>query len=426
MKISVIIPIYNSKKYIKKCLESVLSQTIIEEVEIICIDDGSTDDSVEILHNYTKKYNNVRTFSQKNAGPGIARNYGIINAAGDYIAFMDSDDYYPSDNVLEVLYNAATSKNVLICGGSMKFYDVEGELELTNGYYKGCSFNSDQMMDYMDYQWIVGFGRFIYSKNLLVNNNIFFPNYKLFEDPPFMAKALSKANKFYAIEKDVYRYRKFHKESGYKYTRKMVCDFLQGILEILRISNEYSYEKLHESIMEWVDGMLSVYICKYLAMGDQEVEKLLLQINSTYDESVCKTGENPLSKHINIAFLKECYANSIIEKKKFDKTIQEYDNIILFGAGRVGQEVCRYLKMEQNIIPICYAISSQTKGRFVDAIPVKSIVDLTEYQKAALVIITIANKHQDDVKEMLSKLKFEHTYELDDMMFAQITPDADS
>ncbi len=94
MIISIIIPVYNKEKYLKKCLKSLIKQDLVsDEYEIICIDDGSTDGSLNILNDYANKYNNITVISQDNHGVSAARNVGIKKASGDYITFVDPDDF---------------------------------------------------------------------------------------------------------------------------------------------------------------------------------------------------------------------------------------------------------------------------------------------------------------------------------------------
>ena len=95
-KVSVIIPVYNSSEYIRHCLDSLLAQTL-EDIEIICVDDGSTDDSLSILEEYSRKDQRIRVLTQENAGAGAARNHGLREARGKYLSFLDSDDYFEPD-----------------------------------------------------------------------------------------------------------------------------------------------------------------------------------------------------------------------------------------------------------------------------------------------------------------------------------------
>ncbi|MEI0566106.1 glycosyltransferase family 2 protein [Brachyspira pulli] len=107
--VSIIIPVYNVSKYLRACLDSVINQTY-KDLEIICINDGSTDDSLEILKEYSNKDNRIIIIDKKNAGVSAARNDGIEKSSGEYLFFMDSDDYIDND-FIEVFYNNAKKNN---------------------------------------------------------------------------------------------------------------------------------------------------------------------------------------------------------------------------------------------------------------------------------------------------------------------------
>lgn len=109
-KVSVVVPVYNAEKYLKECLDSLVNQTL-KDIEIICVNDGSTDNSLEILNEYANKNHRVRVIDQKNQGACIARNKGLSVALGEYIAFVDSDDYLELD-AYEQAYKEAKSKNL--------------------------------------------------------------------------------------------------------------------------------------------------------------------------------------------------------------------------------------------------------------------------------------------------------------------------
>ena len=113
--ISIIVPIYNSENYIKKCLDSILAQTY-SNLEVILIDDGSTDNSYNICKDYQKKDNRIVLLQQKNAGVSRARNHGLEVAKGEYIGFVDSDDYIEPE-MYEILLNSIIESNskIAIC-----------------------------------------------------------------------------------------------------------------------------------------------------------------------------------------------------------------------------------------------------------------------------------------------------------------------
>lgn len=124
VKVSIIVPVYNTEKYISDCLDTLENQTL-NEIEIICVNDGSTDNSLQILKDHQQKDSRVKIIDQKNGGVCSARNQGIKNAQGTYIAFVDSDDLIPS-YAYEKAYNSAVKYNVNVVGlNIMTFKDGE-------------------------------------------------------------------------------------------------------------------------------------------------------------------------------------------------------------------------------------------------------------------------------------------------------------
>ena len=241
--VSVIIPIYNVEKYLKECLDSVINQTL-KDIEIICINDGSTDNSLKILREYSQNDSRIQLIDKKNEGVGKARNIGIKSAAGEFVCFIDPDDIYPSRDILETLYNLATENNVVICGGEFShFRDKNHKFEQVFGdTYLGYLFPKSGIIKYADYQFDYGFHRFIYNRNFLIENNIFYPEYKRFQDPPFFVKAMIKADKFYGLNKITYGYR--HRYKKISWDTKKVNDLLLGLLDNFEFAQKNELQKL--------------------------------------------------------------------------------------------------------------------------------------------------------------------------------------
>lgn len=129
MKISVIIPVYNAEKYLKRCLESLINSLVDElEVEIILVNDGSSDTSLDICRDFKTKYDYIKIFDQENKGPSAARNLGLQNATGDWIVFVDSDDYVEK-NYFEVINNNLSQEIDVLVFSYWKIVD-----ELRNSY----------------------------------------------------------------------------------------------------------------------------------------------------------------------------------------------------------------------------------------------------------------------------------------------------
>ena len=207
MKVSVVIPVYNQRPYLAECLDSVLSQTL-RDIEIICIDDGSTDGSGRMLDEYAAHDLRLRVVHQKNAGVGRARNRGIDEATGDFVAFMDPDDLYPDARTLEDMYVAAVANGAKVCGGSfMEFLPNGAERTRYDGLMAGMSFEKDGFVNYSDWQFDYGYVRFLYARKVLLEGGIRFPRYVRYQDPPFFVRAMAAAKTFYALRRVTYRCR---------------------------------------------------------------------------------------------------------------------------------------------------------------------------------------------------------------------------
>ncbi len=128
IKVSIVVPVYNVEKYIGRCLESLIHQTL-QEIEIIIVNDGSTDSSLKICNKYAERDNRIRVFSKQNEGLGLTRNYGIRKAKGEYIAFLDSDDYIDVD-FYEKMYTIVKEKNVESCFAEIKQVDNNGNIRI--------------------------------------------------------------------------------------------------------------------------------------------------------------------------------------------------------------------------------------------------------------------------------------------------------
>ena len=264
IKISIIIPVYNAEKFIGECLESVLSQSL-REIEVVCVDDGSTDRSADIIAKYARNDSRIKLVHQENSGSGSARNNAILNhAVGEFIAFMDSDDWYPESNNLEILYNKAKNNNVKISGGSFVRYYADGRIESEfKGVYKAYKFDQEGIIHYKDYQFDYGYHRFIYNLEMLKNNNIVFPDYRRFQDPPFFVKAMIASESFYALTIPVYAYRKGHQTISWD--EQKLVGLIQGLQEDLVLSRVKKLSNLHGMTVMRLEEEFSKLFTKYLS-----------------------------------------------------------------------------------------------------------------------------------------------------------------
>lgn len=247
MKVSIIVPVYNVKKWLPACLDSILSQTL-SDFEVLCVDDGSTDGSAEVLEEYRLRDHRIKVFHQENAGAGPARNHGLDEATGAYVVFMDPDDYYPSDDVLEKLYNAVSNNECLIAGGRLRqFFDNGGGK--IRSWIAGDPFPRSGMVSYHEYQSAYWYYCYIYSRELIERNHLRFPSYRRFQDPPFFIRAMLAAHDFFAMEDVVYCWRTSHHQIDWEANDcRLLREHLSGALEVLRLAEENGLDRMFYKI----------------------------------------------------------------------------------------------------------------------------------------------------------------------------------
>lgn len=226
MKISVIIPVYNSSTYLRKCLDSVVNQTL-KNIEIIVINDGSTDDSKNIIEEYSCKYKNIVFIDQENKGIGKTRNIGIKKATGEYITFVDSDDYI-KENMLEEYYKYARKHNFdLVIGSYIKKINNKEIIFENNKFKTGNVKTTPQILYLIEYgPWAK-----LYKHEMLIKNNIYFDEKRKYEDMPFVSKALLKSKLIGQITEPYYYYI-IHNNSETTTMDKRVFDILDILKEI--------------------------------------------------------------------------------------------------------------------------------------------------------------------------------------------------
>lgn len=195
VKISVIIPVYNIEKYLKKCVDSVLHQSF-EDYEIILINDGSTDNSFEIVNDYAKQYpDKVIAYSKENGGLSSARNYALDRATGEYITFLDSDDYLDSD-YLERLYTAAKENDSdMVCSGQKKV-DADGHTLAVLSY--PIDKNPECILRRLNIS-----GK-LYRREYIEKHHMRFADGKIYEDDPFNLVMLFLAKNFVILHYEGY------------------------------------------------------------------------------------------------------------------------------------------------------------------------------------------------------------------------------
>lgn len=354
VQISVIIPVYNMEKYLIRCIESIENQTQ-KNIEIIFIDDGSTDNTFSILQEYEKKYNNILIMQQQHTAAGVARNKGIRKAKGKYVAFMDADDFYPDKEILQKLFEISEEKDALICGGSFSSL-VEGrEIKSFSGYREGLSFEKEGWINYVNYQFAYGFTRFLYNRKMLVDNKIYFPCYIRMEDPVFFVKAMLCAQKFYVITDITYSAVIVDKKIAYE-DEKILKGIVNGFIDIMQMSiqNELKllYSRMINEFFEKYEPRVVANFIKKKNM-DEEIEN----INQVIDLGHQKWKDVFYKKISFLSEQDEEVAKYYEQMEQFNEQIKECKNIVIYGAGVFGKEIYDYISERLNNVNIEFAVT---------------------------------------------------------------------
>lgn len=251
-KFSVIIPVFNTMKYISQCLDSVLTQSL-KDIEVICINDGSSDKSLEILNDYAAKDDRITVISQKNKGLSACRNTGVENSSAEYILFLDSDDYIEKD-CLEKLYDISKSKSLDVLMFKLINFDDETNEKSTYNYFDMPFLKrmvGENVFDWRDVEKrlfdisVTAPGK-LFRRDLI--KDIEFPEGLIFEDNLFFTKVALKAKKMYFLDEYIY-FRRIRNDS---ITNSYFKDF-SDVITIYELMEEFlikenKFDELHAQL----------------------------------------------------------------------------------------------------------------------------------------------------------------------------------
>lgn len=399
IKISVIIPVYNVEKYLEECLSSIFIQTL-KDIEVICVNDGSTDGSLYILDKYRKKHTNMVVYSQENAGSGNARNSGIQFARGEYFMFVDPDDFLAANDVLETLYQTAKDNDADVCGGSCLISRNGILSKKFTERRKQSRVDEEGMVAFKEYQYPYAHQRYIIKRDLMIQNNIYYPEYRRGQDVPFMANILNKASRIYLIKKDVYVQRGGHKVE--KFTMKKAEDFVDSLYVVLQLALDNDLEELFSTIsME-----ISLFAQKewYKLLAEYDAWDKVVKINDLIKKGNIVFGYN---RGINCLMDKSTYgefANEIDGKwKGIEKSIRKQKKIAIYGAGGFGKRVYQYLREKGYNLNYFVVSSIEGNEKAVEGISVVSLDDLCNKEEYLYILCVIDQTEREKIKEQLNK-----------------------
>ncbi len=267
-QISVIIPVYNVENYVEKCLRSILEQTFTD-IEVICVDNGSSDNSLKVLENLAAEDSRVRIFSMANQGPGACRNKGLDEAKGEYILFVDSDDFL-APSACETLLNALKKDNldIVVC----RFYNYHNDSGQAAPSSAGLELAHKDTLDRDKGDSVEEFAKFafacsfvwgrLYRREIIENNKIRFPS-GIVEDVPFIVMCFVQARRVKRIPDLLYYYRVGRPGSISGKAERMLLDGIKNFGMLEDNLREYGvFEEVKETF--WFNKM-------NLLIGDERI-----------------------------------------------------------------------------------------------------------------------------------------------------------
>ncbi|MDR1375539.1 MAG: glycosyltransferase [Holosporaceae bacterium] len=237
-KVSVIVPVYNGGALLSRCLDSLTNQTL-KNIEIICVNDGSTDNSREILERYATKDSRIKILHQENLGQGTARNVGMDAANGEYLGFVDADDWIELD-YFEKLYRAARKHNVEIacCGIIRKYPSFRTKKKLTLAEERVYSLTLEKYQITETPRKCYVYNK-IYKRSEIEKHQLRFPEGVFFEDIPFTIRALYYLKTLVTVPDTVYFYWVNHKSTTRDMGDKKQHDLLAARKDFIKFSRRH-------------------------------------------------------------------------------------------------------------------------------------------------------------------------------------------
>ncbi|MDO4782335.1 MAG: glycosyltransferase family 2 protein [Capnocytophaga felis] len=277
MKFSIIIPVYNVEKYLPECIESVLSQDF-SDYEVILVNDGSTDDSGKICDEYAQKFPNIKVIHKENGGLSDARNFGIKEAKGDYLMFLDSDDFWRGTNILSDLSKIIGKENPDLIINEISTFFEEKSNSIARKFRNTEKINNNNIfkdnLDFLiinDIYYATACNKTI-KRSIIENNSLLFCKGQIHEDVSWCGDIIPYIGTFYLYNNPFYQYRKNRQGSlTYRVTTKSAEDLLNIILDQL--------PKLSKTKggLQYLSYNYYVCIDKYSNLEDREYKRYYLK-----------------------------------------------------------------------------------------------------------------------------------------------------
>ena len=292
--LTVVIPVYNVEKYLKRCIDSILIQEW-KNCDILLVDDGSTDNSPQICEDYAKAYDIISVIHKENGGLSEARNTGISNAEGEYVYFLDSDDWI-EPNTFSDLAEVIESDQYDIISFNPEFVKSEHDIIKSDSKRTKRLTGKEALIDMFSYGFITGFATDkIYRKALFTKNTIQFPVGKYYEDLGTNYKLFLAAKKVYATNQKYYHYLIDNPDAiTQSWNEKKLRDMFEFYKEVFYsdfVRSQLNQEELHISQLYYVNGLTHILASLYKAKLHKHYSEITSEVKQELEKNKMTCSE---------------------------------------------------------------------------------------------------------------------------------------
>lgn len=402
-KVSVIIPVYNVEKYLGECLESVINQTLTE-IEIICVDDGSTDNSLDILYKYAIKDARVKNVMLRaNYGLSYARNRGMEVAEGKYIYFLDSDDYI-KEETLEELYELAEKDNtdIIVFGStiifendSLRLFDKNTRVNFQNNY-PAIMTGEQTLINWMKNQDMTTLQqRYFYRTDFLKKNNLKFIEGIIHEDAVFFVDVLLKAQ-FVRCINNAYFVRRLRENSivTSRFEDKHLEGTLYSLYNTIYHLNSITDNKELKKALENLAWQRYQIVMQYYIQSENHIYENGFHSKYKQLEYMLKMIQINNVGGAGLIYTQgmECY-----------ERLKKLDTVYIYGAGMFAKRALSYIENMEIVVKGFIVQKCSDNPKAVCGIPV---IETEDADKNIPVIIGVSAKFFNQVKDKLYQEQF--------------------
>ncbi len=404
--VSIVIPTYNVEAYVEDCLLSVLNQTY-SNIEVVCVDDMSTDGTVKVLEKYRTRDNRVRVaYNEKKGGAALARNHGLRLAEGKYVYFLDSDDYIKK-NTIELLCGMAEKYQTdcvffdSICAAEqaeLQRPDYRYQLQKCEGKVYDGAFLFGIMSEKGVYANSVC--RRFFLVDYLKGNGIEFPKLLTGEDAVFGIKSILLGKRMLVLNQSLHYYRRHDNSLSTIWNAGKVIALFKSYCLLLEF---------------WIQNQFEAYTDEGL---DKYLRELLTTIKKNYlrfgKEMAADAFEAGRERHLFDVLLVQEFEQKLNYMDEQDvRTIRSYDEVIVYGAGNYAAEVVERLHRKEIEVRALAVTKRNGSMRGIGEIPIVEIQELTDEKEKAVVVLGVTKIYRDAVIATLEKHGYKNYMTID-------------